>query len=272
MACQRWVGRGSGRAADAAATDAMRSALATAPGTGTVVIGEGVKDRAPMLYDGELVGTRRGPSFDIAVDPLECTTLCAKGLPGSLATIAFAEAGSMARLGTYLDKLVGPPTSARRSTSPMRQGQPRAGRASAREAHRGGPCGGPRQAATRSADRGDPPGRGLRGLAARRRRGGCVGAVAPGRSGGSLDGDRRYARRRDGGLRGSRSRRLHGGAARAPAADEKRALLCAGLSTERVYSVEYLVRGDALFAATGVTGGELLRRPWRSGEARSRTP
>jgi hypothetical protein len=111
MACQRWIGRGSGQAADAAATDAMRSALATAPGTGTVVIGEGVKDRAPMLYDGELVGTRRGPSFDIAVDPLECTTLCAKGLPGSLATIAFAEAGSMARVGPsfYMDKLVGPP-------------------------------------------------------------------------------------------------------------------------------------------------------------------
>jgi hypothetical protein len=72
MACQRWIGHGSGQAADSAATDAMRSALVTAPGTGTVVIGEGVKDRAPMLYDGEMVGTRRGPSFDIAVDPLEC--------------------------------------------------------------------------------------------------------------------------------------------------------------------------------------------------------
>src|SRR3954452_11272210 len=224
MACQRWIGRGSGQAADAAATDAMRSALATAPGTGTVVIGEGVKDRAPMLYDGELVGTRRGTSFDIAVDPFECTTLCAKGLPGSLATIAFAEAGSMARLGTYLDKLIGPPTAREAiDITDTPKGKPRAGRARAREAHRGGPRGRPRQAAKRRADRGDPPGRGLRGLAARRRRGRCVCAVAPGRSGGSPDGHRRYAGRRDGGLRGSRSRRLHGGAGPGPPQPKQKA-------------------------------------------------
>src|SRR5215211_7563327 len=107
LACRSWVGRGRAHDADAAAAEAMRAALAQAPGRGTVVVGEGAKDDAPMLYDGECLG-RGGREFDIAVDPLECTKLCAKGLPGSLATIAFARRGSMARLGCsfYMDKLV----------------------------------------------------------------------------------------------------------------------------------------------------------------------
>lgn len=111
LACQQWVGRGDSKAADAAATEAMRAVLTVAPGSGTVVIGEGEKDQAPMLYNGERLGSGRGPDFDIAVDPLECTHLCAKGLPGSLTTIAFAEAGSMATLtpAFYMDKLVGSP-------------------------------------------------------------------------------------------------------------------------------------------------------------------
>src|SRR5918994_2044182 len=110
IACQPFVGRGDKHAADAAATEAMRRALAKAPGVGTVVIGEGDKDGAPMLYSGERVGAG-GPAFDIAVDPLECTTFCARGLPGSLATIAFAGANAMLRPGPshYMDKLVVPP-------------------------------------------------------------------------------------------------------------------------------------------------------------------
>src|SRR5215213_9389367 len=109
IACQPFVGRGDKHAADAAATEAMRRALAKAPGLGTVVIGEGEKDGAPMLYNGERVGAG-GPAFDIAVDPLECTTFCAKGLPGSLATIAFAEGDALPRPGPshYMEKLVAP--------------------------------------------------------------------------------------------------------------------------------------------------------------------
>jgi hypothetical protein len=76
----------------------MRRALAKAPGLGTVVIGEGEKDGAPMLYNRERVGAG-GAAFDIAVDPLECTTLCTNGLPGSLATIALAEEGALLRPG-----------------------------------------------------------------------------------------------------------------------------------------------------------------------------
>ena len=111
LACQSWIGRGSPDGADAAATEAMRGSLSHAPGRGTVVVGEGAKDEAPMLFDRERLGASTGPGFDIAVDPLECTTLCAKGLPGSLTTIAFAESGTMACLAAafYMDKLVGPP-------------------------------------------------------------------------------------------------------------------------------------------------------------------
>src|SRR5262249_43733393 len=88
----------------------MRAVLSGVPGRGTVIVGEGAKDAAPMLYDGEGFGTGDGPAFDIAVDPLECTKLCAKGLPGSLATIAFAPGGTMAELAAshYMEKLVGP--------------------------------------------------------------------------------------------------------------------------------------------------------------------
>ena len=78
LACRSWVGRGRPEAADSAATDAMRRVLAEAPGSGTVVVGEGAKDEAPMLCEGERLGSGSF-EFDIAVDPLECTTLCAKG-------------------------------------------------------------------------------------------------------------------------------------------------------------------------------------------------
>jgi len=108
IACQDFVGRGDGKAADGAATNAMRAELAAAPGTGRVVIGEGEKDEAPMLFNGECVGDGGQLSFDIAVDPLECTSLCAAGMPGALTTIAIAEGGSLWEPGPafYMDKLV----------------------------------------------------------------------------------------------------------------------------------------------------------------------
>jgi len=108
LACQDWVGRGDKEKADGAATDAMRQVLDAAPGTGRVVIGEGEKDDAPMLYNGETLGSGGSPAFDIAVDPVECTTFCANGLLGSLATIAMAESGSMWEPGPafYMDKLL----------------------------------------------------------------------------------------------------------------------------------------------------------------------
>jgi fructose-1,6-bisphosphatase II len=120
LASQPWVGRHDGKAADGAATEAMRAVLAGAPGQGTVVIGEGEKDEAPMLFNGEIVGTGDGVDFDIAVDPVEGTAFCAKGLPGALSTIAFGESGTMWSPGPgfYMNKIVVPPAARSRSSCP----------------------------------------------------------------------------------------------------------------------------------------------------------
>src|ERR687886_2420722 len=95
LAAARWVGRGQKEAADGAAVDAMRLMLDTVRMDGVVVIGEGEKDEAPMLYNGEHIGDGSPPQVDIAVDPLEGTELCAKGLPNAIATIALSERGTM---------------------------------------------------------------------------------------------------------------------------------------------------------------------------------
>ncbi len=109
LAAARWTGRGDKEAADQAAVDAMRLLLDTVPMDGVVVIGEGEKDEAPMLYNGERIGDGSPPKVDIAVDPLEGTTLCAKGMPSALAVIALAEQGTMFDPGpcVYMEKLAG---------------------------------------------------------------------------------------------------------------------------------------------------------------------
>ncbi|HVF80027.1 MAG TPA: fructose-bisphosphatase class II family protein [Solirubrobacteraceae bacterium] len=108
LAASQHSGSGDGKAADGAATEAMRHVLGETKGLGTVIIGEGEKDNAPMLFNGEELGDGDGPRFDIAVDPVECTDLCAAGLPGSLTTIAFAGDGCLWSPGPghYQDKLV----------------------------------------------------------------------------------------------------------------------------------------------------------------------
>jgi fructose-1,6-bisphosphatase II len=95
MAAGRWVGRGDKNGGDGAAVDAMRTLIETVSMRGVVVIGEGEKDNAPMLYNGEEVGDGTGPLCDVAVDPIDGTTLMAKGMPNALAVIAVAERGSM---------------------------------------------------------------------------------------------------------------------------------------------------------------------------------
>ncbi|HWK66557.1 MAG TPA: class II fructose-bisphosphatase [Rhizobiaceae bacterium] len=110
VAAARLRGRGDEKAADQVAVDAMRSELNRLPIKGTVVIGEGERDEAPMLYIGEEVGAGEGPEVDIALDPLEGTTICAKNLPNSLAVIAIAEKGSLLFApDVYMDKIaIGP--------------------------------------------------------------------------------------------------------------------------------------------------------------------
>ena len=105
LAASAWMGRGNEKAADQAAVDAMRTALNSLAIDGTVVIGEGERDEAPMLYIGEKVG-RGGPKIDIALDPLEGTTITAKGAPNALAVIAMADHGHFLNApDVYMDKL-----------------------------------------------------------------------------------------------------------------------------------------------------------------------
>jgi fructose-1,6-bisphosphatase II len=111
MGAGRWVGRGEKESADQAAVDGMRAILDTVSMAGVVVIGEGEKDEAPMLYNGEEVGNGQGPEVDVAVDPLEGTRLCALGQPNAIAVIAVAERGTMFFPGAafYMEKIaVGP--------------------------------------------------------------------------------------------------------------------------------------------------------------------
>jgi len=107
LACGRWVGKGEKNAADEAATNAMRRTLDSLGINGTVVIGEGEMDEAPMLYIGEKVGNCSGANVDIAVDPLEGTNLCSKGINGSIATIALAPQGGFLHApDMYMEKIV----------------------------------------------------------------------------------------------------------------------------------------------------------------------
>ncbi|WP_321449916.1 class II fructose-bisphosphatase [uncultured Cohaesibacter sp.] len=110
VSAARLRGKGNEKAADQAAVDAMRRELNQLPITGRVVIGEGERDEAPMLYIGEEVGNKQGPKVDIALDPLEGTTLCAKNQPNSLAVISIADEGSLLNApDVYMDKIaIGP--------------------------------------------------------------------------------------------------------------------------------------------------------------------
>jgi fructose-1,6-bisphosphatase II / sedoheptulose-1,7-bisphosphatase len=110
VSAARLAGRGNEKAADQAAVDAMRRELNNLPIDGTIVIGEGERDEAPMLFIGETVGNKHGPKVDIAVDPLEGTTLCAKNMPGAIATMAVAEAGTLLNApDVYMEKVaIGP--------------------------------------------------------------------------------------------------------------------------------------------------------------------
>jgi fructose-1,6-bisphosphatase II len=110
LACARWMGRGDKNAADQAAVTAMRRVFDIVDIQGTVVIGEGERDEAPMLYIGEAVGSGKGPEVDIALDPLECTNSVAYGRPNAMSVIALAERGRLLHApDTYMEKIaVGP--------------------------------------------------------------------------------------------------------------------------------------------------------------------
>ncbi len=114
IAASRWIGRGEKNLADQEAVDAMRRMIGTVAMNGIVVIGEGEKDNAPMLYNGEKVGDGSGPACDVALDPIDGTTLTAKGMNNSISVIAVSERGSMFDPSAvfYMEKLVAGPESA----------------------------------------------------------------------------------------------------------------------------------------------------------------
>ena len=256
LACQEWVGRGDGKGADGAATNAMRAELAAAPGTGTVVIGEGEKDEAPMLFNGETVGEGGSLAFDIAVDPLECTSLCAAGMPGSLTTIAMAEAGSMWDPGPafYMDKLVAP-GEARGAIDINDTPEANLERVAAAL----GKSVGDLRVVVLQKPRHDDLIERLRAAGAH------VSTPSEGDVGGALavllpDGEADLAMGIGGtpeGVMTACAVRALGGAMQGKLApqkdDEKRAL--EGTDLERVLEVEDMVQGEAFFVATGVTGG-----------------
>jgi fructose-1,6-bisphosphatase II len=262
----RFAGRGDGQGADGAATAAMRSVLGRSPVSGTVVTGEGAKDDAPMLADGELTGGGATPSFDIAVDPLECTDLCARGLAGALSTIAIAPLGTLWSPGPafYMDKLVLPP--AARDAATLDEPPEVIVRRVA--AALGKPVAELRVVVL------DKPRH--QELTARLRALGASVLTPPaGDVAGSLavlldDGDADLLLGIGGtpeGVMTACAARVLGGGMQARIApqrdDERERVVAAGLSLTEAVDLAQLATADGAFIATGVTGGELLARPSR---------
>ena len=142
LGAARWIGRGDKEAADQAAVDGMRGMLDSVSMRGVVVIGEGEKDEAPMLYNGEEVGDGSGPEVDVAVDPLEGTRLTALGQPNAIAVIALAERGTMFFPGAavYMEKIAGRPGRDRRDRHHRHADRERAARSRRRSARRRATC------------------------------------------------------------------------------------------------------------------------------------
>ncbi len=268
IASVQFAGRGDDKAADGAATEAMRAVLSQLPGTGTVVIGEGEKDKAPMLFNGEEVGDGSSDlTIDIAVDPLECTDFCAAGLPGALTTIAFAEGGTMwsPGPGLYMEKLVVGPEA--KEAIDLDDPPDRT------VAHVAEALGKPVEELRvvvldkpRHADLIEQL-RGLGAAVSTPSDGDVGGALAALLSGGDADLLMGVGGTPEGVMTACAVRALGGGmkGRLAPQSDEeKEALADAGMEAERSLDVDEIVGGEAIFAATGVTGGPLVREPWDS--------
>jgi fructose-1,6-bisphosphatase II len=262
LAAARWVGMGDKIAADQAAVDAMRVVLDTVQMDGVVVIGEGEKDEAPMLYNGEQIGDGSQPQVDIAVDPLEGTTLCAKGMPNALAVIALAEKGSMFDPGPASTcrrwpaardrRLPGPRRAARRDRAADRQEEGH--RRRRRHGRR------PRPPAPRGRHPRVPRGRRARAahLRRRRRRGDARGQRQLARR--PAVGRRRHA----GGRHLRRGAEVHGRPDRRPLwprdEAERKAALDGGYDLDKQMVADDLITSDnCFFSATGVTDGDVLQ-------------
>jgi fructose-1,6-bisphosphatase II len=262
MAAARWVGRGEKESADQAAVDAMRFVLDSVAMRGVVVIGEGEKDEAPMLYNGEEVGSGTGPEVDVAVDPLEGTRLTALGQPGAISVMAVAERGTMLFPGTafYMEKIaVGPGAvgaiDITRSPAENVAAVAKALDKTAREV----------DVVVLERDRHDDLIAELRDVGARVkliRDGDVAPAIAASQPGTGVDMLYGIGGTPEGVISAAALKCVGGGIQGRlwPRNDEERAQLVAeGLDPERVLFTDDLVRGEDVFvAATGVTHGPLL--------------
>ena len=272
IAASTLTGRGDEKAADAAAVEAMRAALNELYMDGTVVIGEGERDEAPMLFIGEKVGSAigTGPKIDIALDPLEGTTICAKAGPNALAVLAISEEGNLLNApDVYMDKIaVGPgfPDGVidldKTPTAEYRSDRRREGREAERD-HRLRA----RPPAARGADRRTARDRLRRDADRRRRRRGRDRDDQSRHDDRRLYGIGRRARGRAGVRRAALRRRAVQGAVAVPQRRRARARAQMGRSTDldKQYDLTELAKGDCIFAATGVTDGSLLDGVKRKG-------
>ena len=263
MAAGRWVGRGDKNGGDGAAVDAMRALIGTVSMRGVVVIGEGEKDEAPMLFNGEEVGDGTGPLCDVAVDPIDGTTLMAKGMPGAIAVIAVAERGAMFDPSAvfYMEKIAAGSESAEvvDITAPVAENIRRV--AKAKHGH-------PEDVTVCVLDRPRHQQlvREVRESGARIKfisDGDVAGAIAAARPGTGVDLLLGIGGTPEGIIAAAALRCL-GGVMQARLwprdDDERHKAKDAGHDLDRVLLTEDLVRGeDIFFCATGVTDGELLR-------------
>jgi fructose-1,6-bisphosphatase II len=264
LAAGRWIGRGDKAAADQAAVDAMRLMIDTVSMDGVVVIGEGEKDEAPMLYNGEAVGTGQGPACDVAVDPIDGTRLTSVGQPNALSVIALAERGSMFFPGAavYMEKVATGPEAADAIdiTAPPEENVRLVAKAKGVRPEEIG-------VVILDRDRHADTIRRVREIGAR------VHLITDGDVAGAISA---ATTRRSGldlllgiggtpeGVVAAAALKCLGGAMQGRLyprnSEERQRLLDAGYQIERVLSTDDLVSGrDVFFAATGVTDGSLLR-------------
>jgi fructose-1,6-bisphosphatase II len=265
LAAGRWMGRGQKNAGDEAAVEAMRMMLSTVEIEGVVVIGEGEKDEAPMLFNGEAVGTGKGPAVDVAVDPVEGTSLLAHGRPDAIAVIAVAPRGTMWSPGPafYMNKLV-VGRDAREALSPASLAAPVAETLSAISEAKRKPVDDltvfvldkPRHAALIA----DVRAAGARVLL--RTDGDVTGALMAATPGSGVDALMGIGGTPEGVIAACAVRALGGamlGQLAPQKPGEREAVLAFGLDIDRVLSAHDLVStDDVFFAATGITDGLLM--------------
>ncbi len=263
LAAARWIGKGEKESADQAAVDAMRLIMDTVSMDGVVVIGEGEKDKAPMLYNGEQIGNGQPPSVDIAVDPLEGTRLTALGMPNAISVVALAERGTMFFPGAavYMDKIAAGPevADAIDITAPPRENVARVAKA------RGMPVD-EVTVVVLDRDRHQQLIADLRGAGARVlliTDGDVAPAIAAANPGTGVDLLMGIGGTPEGVISAAALKCLGGGMQGKlwpRNDDERQKLLDAGYDIDRVLTTDDLVAGQDVFvAATGVTTGALLR-------------